>query len=209
MEDSAKRYFYLGEQYSETAKLLLKTLINGGNSNAGIGKTQKEAYKNMRQNACKSDINLFVPAIFNCLQSTELFVKGLLLLKKENFKKKHNIEDALKRLKEIYKEDSRISLLADFYDKQITIIERYKQTNQIKNTHDLYMSLRYPEITLSPENKEEKGEKIAKKKSGKEITVEYYDLMYNGKEGIEQFKELLKSLETVRQVILDEYHKNT
>lgn len=76
----AKRFFRLGEQYVETAKLLLNTLINNGNSNAGFGKTLEEAQREMEMNASKSDLYLFVPAIFNCLQSTELLTKGLLLL---------------------------------------------------------------------------------------------------------------------------------
>ena len=76
----AWKFFRLGEQYAATAKLLLETLINNGNSNAGFGKTEEEALQDMERNASKSDMYLFVPAIFNCLQSTELFVKGLLLL---------------------------------------------------------------------------------------------------------------------------------
>ena len=52
----AKQYFLLGEQYSETANLLLEFLINNGNSNGGIGSTEEEAYQQMNENASKSDI---------------------------------------------------------------------------------------------------------------------------------------------------------
>lgn len=59
---------------------MLNTLINNGNSNAGFGKTPEEAQQEMEKNVSKSDLYLFIPAIFNCLQGTELLIKGLVLL---------------------------------------------------------------------------------------------------------------------------------
>ena len=78
-QERAKQFFLLGEQYSETAQLLLDILIHNGNSNCGIGSTMEESVLEMEKNSLKSDLYLFIPAIFNCLQSTELFIKGLLL----------------------------------------------------------------------------------------------------------------------------------
>lgn len=196
----AKQYFILGEQYSVTAKLLLETLISNGNSNAGFGKTLEEACKEMETNSSKSDLYLFIPAIFNCLQSTELFVKGLLLFNGLSFIKKHDIEDYLELLKTIYDENSEIySSLKTFYENQIEIIKYYKQANGLTNSYDLYMSLRYPEITPRP---------IDNEKKGKKITVDYMKLKHNGNTGIEQFKILLENLETIKLAIVKEYNAN-
>lgn len=64
MRERAIRYFRLGEQYSETAKLLLEILISNKNSNAGMGKTAEEAECEAEINALKSDLYLFIPALF-------------------------------------------------------------------------------------------------------------------------------------------------
>lgn len=193
----AKQYFRLGEQYAEAAKLLLETLISNGNSNAGLGKTIDEALQELERKAPKSDMYLFIPAIFNCIQSTELFIKGLLLLAGEGFERKHGVEDLLDKLKSLYKEDSEVyKELEFFYNSQIKIIGKYKQTNGITNSYDLYMSLRYPEITLRS-NKE-----------NRDIVVNYYDLSCNGKDGIEQFKSLLENLEKVKLATVKEYNSH-
>lgn len=197
----AKQYFVLGEQYLETAKLLLETLISNGNSNAGVRITLEEACEEMEKNSSKSDLYLFIPAVFNCLQSTELFIKGLLLFNNKSFQKEHGIEKLLESLKSIYGENSDIySNLETFYEHQIEIIKDYKQKNGINNTHDLYMSLRYPEITLTS---------TGNKKRGKEITIDYMKLKYNGKSGIEQFKILLENLELIKSAIVEEHHAKT
>lgn len=194
----AKEFFRLGEQYAETAKLLLDTLINNGNSNAGIGITFEEAYQKMERNASKSDMYLFIPAIFNCLQSTELIIKGLLLLVGENFERNHGVEKLLDVLKGSYKKDSDVFVaLKSFYDIQIDIIQKYKQANGLTNTYDLYMSLRYPEITLRLQENEKKGQKII---------INYSDLIGNGIIGIEQFKLLLDNMEAVKCAAVREYN---
>lgn len=99
-QKQAKQYFRLGEQYAEAAKLLLETLISSGNSNAGIGKNFEEAQQEMEKNASRSDLYLFIPAVFDCLQSTELFIKGLLLLADKNFEHIHGVEGLLGDLKD-------------------------------------------------------------------------------------------------------------
>lgn len=197
----AKEYFRLGEQYAETAQLLLITLISNGNSNVGIGKTAEEALQDMENNSAKSDLYLFVPAIFNCLQSTELLVKGLLILNGKPCERQHGVEALLVKLKESYAEGSEVyQKFSFFYDSQIGIIEKFKQVNGINNSYDLYMSLRYPEITLQPKEG---------KKKGKRISVEYTELFCNGQVGIEQFKVLLESLEAVKLATVKEYHSRT
>lgn len=200
-KERAKQFFLLGEKYTEAAKLLLETLIGNGNSNAGIGKTVEQACQESERNAIKSDLYLFVPAIFNCLQSTELLIKGLLLLSDKEFEWRHGVEVLLDELKDSYNEDSEVyQKLNCFYKSQISIIEKFKQSNSINTSYDLYMSLRYPEITLQPK----KGEK-----KGKEITVDYAELLCNGQVGIEQFKMLLESLEAVKLATVKEYHTRT
>ena len=197
----AKNFFLLGEQYGESAKLLLETLVCNGNSNAGIGKTAEEALQDMEKNSVKSDLYLFVPAIFNCLQSTELFVKGLLILDGKTFERKHGVEDLLVELKDSYAEDSDIyQKLRFFYDQQIDIVEKFKQANGINTSYDLYMSLRYPEISLLPEEDKKKRESIS---------VDYTELFCNGQEGIKQFGSLLESLDAVKLATVKEYHSRT
>jgi len=194
----AERFFKLGDQYGETANLLLETLINNGNSNAGIGKTAEEAQKNMEKTALKSDLYLFIPAIFNCLQTTELFTKGLLLLNDKTFQKTHSIEKLLEEIAISYGETSEINqALRDFYECQINIIEKYKQTNGLINSHDLYMSLRYPEITIKIKGEEKKEQ---------QVDVDYTDLMCNGNCGIKQFKILQRKLQRVKSAVVNEYH---
>ena len=194
----AKQFFLLGEQYSETAQLLLDILIHNGNSNCGIGSTMEEALEEMEKNASKSDLYLFIPAIFNCLQSTELFIKGLLLLANKEFKWQHDIKNLLYDLESIYKVDSKIYVaLNTFYEKQISIINRYKTTNNITKTSDLYMSLRYPEIRLHVSDDA---------KDVMDITVNYSDLICNGKLGIEQFKELQDNLNAIKLAVVEAYN---
>ena len=140
MKERAVRYFRLGEQYFETAKLLLETLINNENSNAGIGNTPEEAQCEMEFNVSKSDLYLFIPAAFSCLQSTELFVKGLLLLNGKTFKKKHSIENLLEYLVDLYGANSEeYDSLETFYSNQIDIIKSFMHANRLTNSHDLYM----------------------------------------------------------------------
>ena len=191
MNNRAKQYFLLGEKYFETAKLLLETLINGDNSNAGIGKTQEEAYDNMNLNACKSDLYLFVPAIFNCLQSTELFLKGLLLLNDIDIDDTHEIQTLLEKLPSKYNEKSDIrKTFKNIYFSQKKILKEYRKTNNITNANDLYISLRYPESV-----------------AGKQY--EYYPLMCNGDEGIKLFKKIYEDIANVKKFILSEYHSMT
>ena len=156
MREKAKEYFRLGEQYSSTAELLLKTLINNGNSNMGIGNNEEEAQTNMDRSAPLSDMYLFIPTIFVCLQSAELYIKGLLLLNGETFEWSHGTESLLSKLKNSYGETSETySKIKDFCDNQISIINNYKRANKIESSKDLYMSLRYPEIRVSTINGKE------------------------------------------------------
>ena len=194
-KERAFRFFRLAEQYAETAKLLLDTLMRNGNSNAGIGKTAEEALLKMEKNAVKSDLYLFVPAIFNCLQSTELFIKGLLRLAGKDFELKHGVETLIEELGKAYQDNSEAYLaIRTFYINQIGIIEQYKQSNNLKTSKDLYMSLRYPEISIWHNNMKH------------EILVDYSNLVCNGDVGIEQFKLLAKSLEAVKLAAVREYH---
>ena len=194
--EQARHYFRLGEQYTETAKILLETLISNGNSNAGFGNSEEEAMQEMERNVAKSDMYLFIPTIFACLQSTELYVKGLLLLNGATFEWKHGTEQLLDKLKISYGENSDIYLtFSSFCKNQIGIIDSFKQRNRITESKDLYMSLRYPEISLS---------------TGKEnINIDYTDLICNGDIGIEQFRVLLESLIAVKLATVKEYHAKT
>ena len=195
MKECAMRYFRLGEQYNEAAKLLLETLINNKNSNTGIGNTPEEAQCEMEINAVKSDLYLFIPAAFICLQSTELFTKGLLLLNGKTFERKHSVEDLLGFLLDIYGVNSELyDSLKAFYDNQIDIIKSFMKTNHLINSHDLYMSLRYPEITL----------KLSKDR--RDLVIDYMDLMCNGDVGIKQFRLLLSNLDEIKQAILKVYN---
>lgn len=194
-KERARLYFRLGEQYAEAAKLLLVTLINNGNSNAGIGKTPEDALREMEKNSTKSDLYLFAPAVFNCLQCTELFIKGLLLLSGKEFKKDHGVEELIEVLRKTYPKDVSVNVtIKAFYENQISIIEEFRQTNCLLTSKDLYMSLRYPEIVLKRETEKEN------------VTIDYSALICNGDVGIEQFNLLADSLEAVRIATVKEYH---
>lgn len=191
MKDRARRYFLLGDQYLETSKLLLETLINNNNSNAGFGSTQEEAYEEMRKNVLKSDATLLMPTIFNCYQSLELVLKGLLLLNGIEVGNTHEVSDMIAKINGIYGDKSDIyKKTRAFYKEQVDILKNYKKTNNITTTKELYESLRYPEdnsLTIKE--------------------YDYFDLKYNGDFGIRNFKVLLKRICEVKEVILKEYHE--
>lgn len=192
MKERAIYYFRLGEQYAETAKLLLETLIANENSNSGIGKTPEEAYENMENNVSKSDLYLFVPTIFNCMQSIELWVKGLFLLNNINIDKNHKMEKYLLTIKNIYGESSKIYVaIKEFYNNQIGIIKKYMKDNKLENSKELYMALRYPEKIIG---------------NNRSIVIDYTSLLLNGDKGIEQFKLLLDNFGHIKEAILNEYH---
>ncbi|MBQ8804327.1 MAG: HEPN domain-containing protein [Tyzzerella sp.] len=188
MKERALRFFRLAEQYSEAALLLLDTLFDNGNSNAGIGKTMEEAYIQMEKNSIKSDLYLFIPALFNCLQSTELFLKGILLLNETEFDNKHEVQKLLEKLKVIYGDNS--SIYKEFYGVysfQTNIIKQYKKDNEITNTHDLYISLRYPEH------------------KGREYN--YSSLFCNGARGCDLFRKLRNNIEKIKNTVLREFRE--
>jgi len=197
MKARANSFFILADQYSETAKLLLETLIDNGNSNVGIGNSYEEAYKKMNQNVKKSDLFLFIPAIFNCLQSTELFIKGLLILKDIEFEKIHDAEKLLSIISNEYGSESEVSnALNSFYKEQISIIAKYKELNKIESSHDLYMSLRYPEIYIKSKDNKNK----------EKVKIDYTPLMYNRFDEMVQFDSLLQQLLYVKNAVLKVYH---
>lgn len=190
MKKRAKEYFLLADQYLETAKLTLDVLIENDNSNAGFGATQEEAEKQMRENVLKSDITLFVPTVFNAYQSTELFLKGLLLLNGIEITDTHEVANMISEIKNKYTEKSDVyKKINNFYNAQIEIIKNFKKNNNITNNKELYESLRYPE-------------NIKKNKS-----YDYNDLHYNGEIGIKNFELLRKRIQEVKDVILKEYNE--
>lgn len=191
MKDRARKYFLLADQYLETSKLLLESLINNDNSNAGFGLTQVEAYEEIRKNVLKSDATLLIPTIFNSYQSLELFLKGLLLLNGIEADNTHEVSDMIAKINGIYGDKSDIyKKIRAFYKEQVDILKNYKKTNNITITKELYESLRYPE-----------DNSLAIKE------YDYFDLKYNGDLGIRNFKVLLKRLCEVKEVILNKYHE--
>ena len=193
MSDRVKSYFLLADQYLETSKLLLETLIQNNNSNCGLGSTEYEAHENMIKNVLKSDSTLLTPAIFNSYQCMELFLKGILLLNKIEIDDTHEVTEMIEKIKMLYGEKSNIyKKVKAFYKEQMEIIKTFKKTNNITSTKELYESLRYPENNSINLDKRKK--------------YNYYDLKYNGDYGIDNFKLLLKRLNEVKKVILLEYH---
>lgn len=189
MKKRAKEYFLLADQYLETAKLTLEVLIENDNSNAGFGTTQEEAEKQMRENVLKSDVTLFIPTVFNAYQSTELFLKGLLLLNGKEITDTHEVSNMITEIKNIYTETSDVyRRINNFYNAQIEIIKNFKKSNNITTNKELYEALRYPENIKN--NK----------------TYDYNDLQYNGDIGIKNFELLRKRIQEVKDVILKEYN---
>lgn len=187
-KERARTYFRLGEQYTATAALALNTLITGGNSNAGLGSTAEEAYAQMIANSSQSDLYLFVPAIFCCLQSTELYAKGLLLLNDIEIDDTHEIQNLLDKLQAKYNRKSSIyKTFHKIYYSQQEILKEYRQKNQISNAQDLYISLRYPESTSGAQ-------------------YEYTPLMCNGDVGIKLFKKLYDLIMDIKHQVWIEYN---
>lgn len=188
MIDKARDYFIMADQYLETSKLLLETMINSGNSNFGIGKSKSEAESEMFKNTIKSDSTLFLPALFTCYQGMELFIKGLLSLNNIAFKNIHELSQMILELKNVYGANNEIyKEFNNFYKYQIEIVKKYNKTNNITTTKELYESLRYPE---------NKGK-----------SYYYFDLKYNSDYGIKMFSELIKKINIIKNIVLKEFNK--
>lgn len=182
-----KNYFILADQYYQSSKLLLENIINSGNMTFGFGKSEKEAEENMQKNVLKSDSILFLPALFDCYQCMELFVKGLILIKNVNFENTHEIDILFNDLKELYNDKTEIyKVFKNFYHNELDIIKKFKKENKITTINEFYMSLRYP-------NYQQKK-------------YDYICLKYNGKDGINHVEKLIKMMESIREIVLKEYH---
>lgn len=188
MQKRAKNYFILADQYFQTSKLLLSTLINNNNSNFGIANTMEEAERKMRENSLKSDLTLFVPALFTCYQSIELFSKGLILLNNIEFERTHEISTLIIMLKSIYGEEAiQYKELKNFHRYQVGIIKKFKKENSITTMHELYDALRYPENVDNTKK------------------YDYFSLKYNGNLGKAEYKTILKKISRVRKIVNEEY----
>lgn len=184
--NQAKRYFIMAEQYYSSAKVLLEEMISSGNYTCGFGKTENDAEKEMLTNSSFSDAKLFLPALFLCYQSVELFIKGVLKLNEKNIEKSHEMSNMLNDLRQIYGSKEQIyKEFYDFYKYQIEILNKYTKENDITTIKELYESLRYPE------------------NRGREYS--YQSLRYNGKYGIKMFENLLEKIQKIRENVLTEY----
>ena len=189
MEDRANKYFLLADQYLETTKLLINTIIENDNTNYGIGCNEQDALNNMKKSIIKSDVYLFIPSMFTSLQTVELFIKGLLLFNGKEVQYDHEVDGILLELKKIYGEKSDIfKAINSFYKNQMEILKKFKKKNNISNTNDLYESLRYPE--------------------SKKNRYEYFELKYNGKEVLKQYLKMLEKIEKIKREILKELKKD-
>ena len=192
MKERAQKYFLLADQYLETSKLILNSLVENENSNFGLGTTWEECEKNCLENSLKSDFTLFIPTIFASLQSIELFVKGLLLLNGLEIQNDHETSNMICEIKKIYGENSEIyKSINSFYNEQVIIIKEFKKVNTISTTKELYEALRYPEDN----NKDINNKKY----------YVYYNLHGNGEYGKKYFKTLIKKIDRVKSAILEEY----
>lgn len=127
-KERARNFFLLADRYLETAKLTLNTLIEGDNFPGAIAGSEEELETNLRENLIKSDFMLFIPTVFNSLQSIELFLKGLLLLNGEEIDTEHETCNMISEIKNIYGEKSEIyKSINSFYSEQIVIIKDFKK----------------------------------------------------------------------------------
>ena len=188
MNNNYKNYFLLGEQYYESARLLLDSVINNDNCSIGIGDTAEEAERNLINNIVKSDVYLFIPALFISIQCVELYIKGILLINSITMKNSHETSDMISSIKGKYGSKSSLYLcFNDFYNNCIKELKNYKKTNNITTTKELYDSLRYPE--------------------GKGKVYDYFDIRYNGQKAIEHYKKMVKMLEKIHEEVLIEFRK--
>lgn len=186
MKDRAKNYYLMADQYLETTKLLLTTIVDNDNTNCGIGNNEQEALKNMEKCIVKSDVYLFIPSMFTGLQTVELFIKGLLLFNGKEISYSHEVDGMINDLKKIYGENSSIyKSIYSFYKNQMEILKMFKKSNNITTTTDLYEALRYHESNVKE--------------------YEYFDLKYNGKDVIKQYLKMLEKLTVIKKENLKEF----
>ena len=189
MNDRSKKYFVLASQYYHTSKILLETIIQNNNLSIGIGFSEEEALIDFNKKIVKSDVYIFIPALFNSLQSVELFVKGLLLLNGKEIDYEHKLENSFLILKNIYGDKSEIyKSIKNFYNFQESVIFEFKKINNITTTEELYEALRYPE------NRNKK--------------YDFSSLRFNGKNGVGLLKKLLEKLQKINASVLQEFRNN-
>ena len=188
MKNRAKKYYVLANEYLEATKVLLNTIIENENNSCGIGNSEEEALIDLEKNIKKSDAYLLIPAMFDGIQTVELFIKALLLLNGKCVPYNHEVDGMMKQLKELYGEQSEIfRALHDFYKNQIEILKSFKKTNNITNLTDLYEALRYPENNSK--------------------VYEYYDLKYKGKKVLKQYEKMLNKIEIIRSEVFKIFAK--
>ena len=189
LNEIAKKYFVLASQYYHTSKILLETIIQNNNLSIGIGFSEEEALIDFNKKIVKSDVYIFIPALFNSLQSVELFVKGLLLLNGKEIDYEHKLENSFLILKNIYGDKSEIyKSIKNFYNFQESVIFEFKKINNITTTEELYEALRYPE------NRNKK--------------YDFSSLRFNGKNGVGLLKKLLEKLQKINASVLQEFRNN-
>ena len=188
MLSRANKFFSLGKQYYDSSVLLLETIIKNDNCSLGIGFSDEAALKNLNENIKKSDARLLIPALFLGYQCVELYVKGLLLLKKQDIKEKHEVCIFYNDLENSYGKNSAIyKAIRNFYSNQIEILNNFKKNNDITTVNQLYDALRYPE-----DNDE---------------IIDHFSLKYNGSSVVKQIKNVIKRLKLVDEEVLEEYKK--
>ena len=184
-------FLKLGEKYLRSAKVMLKNMVENKNETVGIGNSEEEAIEDMNNKSEISDITLFIPALFCYLQGIELFEKGMILLKNNEFDPQENgghiFENMLdKDIKKLYGQSSEVYKAFKKLIKFRFMIDKFKKTNNISNLKDMYQCLRYP---INKNNK-----------------VDYTDLIMQGTKAIKYYKCLIDDIDCFISIIVKEYH---
>ena len=104
--------------------------------------TEDDIIEGLRYSSC----SIMLPALFCFYQGIELLLKGFIALHNNN-KYTHDFENLITGFKMYYSNsDNFIKIIEKYVNDYPFFIKEYCKKNNIKNTTELYHSLRYPDI---------------------------------------------------------------
>lgn len=172
-------FLRLSSNYLLLVRNALKEAIKQGNIFVVI-KDHKISEKELNDETKWSDFNIIIPILFNFYHGLELLMKGFLILKKKtDLKKTHNIKNLLNNFCVDYNKNIEvINFLKKYTDIKFMpkILSTFLKENKI-GIDEFYIFLKYP----------------TDKNSSK--IYNYFKLKYNEEKGLILFKEIIDDID--------------
>lgn len=187
--EKSLHFFDLSHKFLKLSIVLIDEMINHGNQSVVILNCSDDDIEDTDINQLfsektqYSDFNIMVPLLFNLYHGLELYLKGSLLLSENMPPINHNSISLLEDLEKNY--DRETACVLKRYIKlptPISFIKAYCEINEIKESNQFYLSLRYPSD-----------------KQLKTLTV-YYQLGHHEKHIIDELQQIKADIEWLIKV---------